>query len=236
MPKANTSWKVLGHEPITPIGDNLWMVIGTLPDMPLKRVLTVARRSDGKLVFHNAIALEEEAMKQVEGFGEPAFLVVPNGYHRLDAPAFKARYPGLRVLCPAGARNKVAEVVGVEGSYDDFPPDDAVKLYHLDGVKQAEGVMEVRSQDGVTLVFNDAIFNLPHMPGFAGFVFRMLGSTGGPRVTRLMRLFVVKDKKALRGHLEQLAETPDLRRIVVSHGAMITEAPAEVLKQVARGL
>ena len=34
-------------------------------------------------------------------------LVVPGGFHRLDAKIYKARYPQVKVLCPAGARQKV---------------------------------------------------------------------------------------------------------------------------------
>ncbi len=59
------------------------------------------------------------------------------------------------------------------------------------------------------------------------------GSTGGPKVTRLFRMLGVKKKLALRAHLERLAETPDLERIVVSHHIAITDDPADVLRRVA---
>ncbi len=234
MSKAFTEWKVLPHEPVVEVAENLWTVVGSLPGMPLKRVFSIARMSDGRLCLHNGIALGESSMKQIENHGEPAFLIVPNGYHRLDAPAFKARYPGLKVICPSGAKEKVAEVVEVNGTYTDFPTDDAVKLYHLEGINDAEGVMEVRSADGVTLVFNDAIFNMEHQKGIHGLVFRVLGSTGGPRTSRLFKLLVLKDKRAFKEHLLRLSEIPKLKRIIVSHGAPITDAPSEVLKQVAQ--
>ena len=172
-------------------------------------------------------------MAELEAWGTPAVMVVPNGWHRLDARIFKDRYPGLTVLCPRGARGKVSQVVPVDGSYDQLEGDAAVRLFHVDGVKQTEGVLEVRSDDGVTLVFNDLIFNLPHMPGLFGLIYRLVGSTGGPRVTRIGKLVMIKDRRAVADHLLRLADTPDLRRVIVSHGAMESTDPAGMLRAAA---
>lgn len=237
MPAAYDTWKVLPHEPIEALTENLWRIEGSLEGMALKRVMAVARRADGKLVIHNGIALDDASMDRIEGFGEPAFLVVPNGYHRLDSAAYKRRYPGITVLCPAGAREKVADAVAVDGTLADFPPDDAVSLREIDGIGQAEGVMVVRSEDGVSLVVTDLIFNMPHASGAAGFIFRYItGSTGGPRVSRLFRWLSVKDRAALRRDLESLAEMPDLKRIVVAHHETIDEDAPGVLRQIASTL
>jgi hypothetical protein len=237
MAKAHDTWKVLPHQPIEKLEDNLWRVQGRLANMPLLRVMTLARLGDGRVVVHNAMALGDDDMKQIEAWGEPAFLVVPNGFHRLDAPAFKRRYPGVKVLCPPGARKKVEEVVAVDGGYDALPDDPAVRLELLDGTREAEGVMVVRSGEAATIVFNDALFNMPHGEGFSGFVFRHITqSTGGPRVSRLTRLLMLKDAAAFGRHLARLADTPGLRRIIVSHHRTIDERPAEVLREVAATL
>lgn len=234
MPKAHATWKVLPHRPIEHLTDNLWRVEGGLENMPLKRVMTVARRQDGSLVIHNAIALDDAAMATLDAWGPVSALLVPNGYHRLDAKVFKQRYPAARVYCPRGATKKVEEVVPVDGSYSDFPGDDTIELHTLAGIKEQEGVMIVRSTDGVTLVFNDAIFNMPHVRGFAGWVIRNITqSTGGPRVTRLFRLAVLKDKQALRADLERLADTPELRRMIVSHHRMVEGDAASAIRDAA---
>jgi len=158
-------------------------------------------------------------------------------WHGSDAPAYLARYPDLQVLCPRGSRRKVEAVVRVDGDYDDFEGDATVEVSHLDGVRKSEGVVVVRSDSGVSLLLNDAIFNMPHGKGLAGFIFRhVTASTGGPRVTRLNRWLAVRDKGAFRSHLTRLAETPDLRRIIVSHHRVIDERPAEVLREVAGGI
>jgi len=226
MSKAHTDWKVLPHGPIQRLTENLWWVQGALPKMSLKRVMVIVRLNDGRLVVHNGIALDEGAMQEIERWGTPAFLIVPNGGHRLDAPAYKARYPELRVLCPRGSRKRVEEVVAVDGSYEDFPADDSVRFEMLHGVGDAEGAMIVRSGDGRTLVLNDTMFNMDRKWDPLGFFFTtLLGSAPGPRVSRLAKLVYVKDKRALRADFERYADLPDLTRVIVAH-EKIASGPA----------
>jgi hypothetical protein len=235
MARRSDAWRVLPHGPIEKLAPNLWRVEGSVPRMTLRRVMTLARLGDGRLVIHNAIALDEPAMSEIEGWGTPAFLIVPNASHRLDAPAFKKRYPAVRVLAPAGSRSKVEEVVAVDGSYADFPPDEVVRLQTLSGIKDAEGAMLVRSADGVTVVLNDAVFNMDRKHDPLGFFFTtLLGSAPGPRVSRLFKLLAVKDKRALRQDLERLAGTADLVRLIVSHEKVASgPAAAQALRQAA---
>src|SRR5258706_9731519 len=105
MPKTNETWTVLKHRPIEKLEPNLWRVEGDLP-WSGTRVMTIVKLASGGLVIHNGIALEEDAMKEIEAFGTPEVLIVPNGFHRLDAKVYKDRYPKLKVLCPAGATKK----------------------------------------------------------------------------------------------------------------------------------
>jgi hypothetical protein len=230
MPKAFDSWQVFPHRPLQKLAENLWRVEGDLPQGGGTRVMTLARLGDGRLVIHNAIALEDSLMKEIEAFGQPAAIVVPNGFHRLDAKVWKARYPSAEVFCPTGAKKKVEQVVPVDGSYDDAPRDDTVRLAHLDGTGDREGFLEVRSPDGVTLTFNDVINNLGKLSGFLGF---LLAPTGRASVPRIARWLILKDKAAFHSHLIRLAETADLHRVIVSHGAMIASAPADALRAVA---
>ena len=237
MPKAHTEWTVLQHGPIEKLADNLWRVEGTLPGMSLHRVMTIAKRKDGTLVVHNAIALDADSMRELDAWGTPGYLVVPNGFHRLDAAAFKKRYAAVKVFAPKGSRAKVQEVVAVDGAYEDYPPDDTVRLEPLPGVKGMEGAMIVRSSDGVTVVLNDVVFNMPKKPSDAvgWLVTSLFGSAPGPRVSRLFKMLVIDDRNGLRGALDRLASTPDLRRLIVSHGAVASGAEASTALRAAAG-
>ena len=215
---SSVEWRVLPHEPIQKLTENVWCVLGSLPGMSLKRTMTVVRRRNGDLIIHSCIALEESAMREIEAWGEPRYLLVPNRGHRLDAPAYKARYPQLRVFSPRGAREGVEEKVHVDGSYEDFPSDDEVRLQTLHGVKEGEGAMIVRSRDGLSVVLNDVMFNMDRKHDPLGFFFTtLMGSAPGPRVSRLVKLLFVKDQGALREDLLRLADLPDVQRLIVSH-------------------
>lgn len=218
MTDKNTRWKVLPHGPLEPLAENLWRVWGSVPGMSLKRNMLVVRRPDGTLLIHNAIALADAQQAELEALGKPTVLIVPSAIHRLDAPAYLERYPELRVYAPSGARSKVAEVVPVNGTYEDFPEADDVRLEALLGVAGQEGAMLVRSADGVTVVLNDVVMNMDRKRDFVGFVFTtLLGSAPGPRVSRLSRWQIVKDQPALREELLRFAELPDLVRLSVAH-------------------
>lgn len=229
-------WKVLQHGPIEKLTECLWRVEGALPGMSLRRVMTIAKRNDERLVINSAIALGEAEMQEIEAFGTPSFLLVPNPQHRLDAPAYKKRYPGIQVLAPRGAREKVERVVTVDGTFEDFPPDGRVELHRLPGVGDLEGLMLVRSSDGVTVVMNDAVFNMDPKKDFLGYaITTLLGSAPGPRVSRLAKLAFIKDKPALKAELERLAALPDLARLIVAHEKVANgkTAAAEALRQAA---
>jgi hypothetical protein len=237
MVKAHKEWTVLEHGPIEKLTENLWRVEGACPGMSIRRAMTIAKMKDGRLVLHDAIALAEAAMKEVEAWGTPAFLVVGNGWHRLDAPAYKLRYPDLTIFAPKGSRAKVEEVIPVAGTYEDFPGDDVVRLETLRGIKGMEGVMTVRSPDGVTVILDDVVFNMKSKPSDAmgWLITSLFGSAPGPRVSRLFKMLAIDDKKELKNDLDRLAATPDLRRVIVSHGAVATGADASTALRAAAG-
>ncbi|MGE0868049.1 MAG: hypothetical protein AB7P03_05800 [Kofleriaceae bacterium] len=237
MASANTTWKVLPHQPIEKLCDRMWRVEGELGMAGMKRVMTVVQRADDQLIIHNAIALGDAEMAEIDAWGKVAMIAVPNGYHRMDARVFADRYPAAEIVCPKGSRARVEKVVKVARTYDEIPSDEVVTFEHVDGTKQREGVMIVRANDGTSVVINDVVLNMPHGSGFHGFVIRYVtASSGGPRVSRLSRIAFVSDTAALRGHLERLAGLPDLRRVIVSHHVVIDDNPAAVLREVARAL
>lgn len=233
---APRPWTVLRHDPIVELEANLWCVEADLPVSAVRRRMSVVRRSDGGLLFHNAVPLSEEAMRRIEAFGRPALLVVPNGLHRLDIHAFAARYPSLRVHCPAQAHRRVSARVPVDGHWSDLPPDPDVRAEPLEGSRFGEAALVVRSGARASLLFGDTVMNLPHLPGLEGRLLRLLGSTGKPRVTPVARLLAVSDRRRLAAHLARLADLPGLCRLVVSHGRNVEQDAAGVLRAVARDL
>jgi hypothetical protein len=236
MAKALETWTVFPHGPIEKVTENLRRVEARFPGAPFDRTMIVARLPDGRLIVHNAIALDDAGMTELEAWGTPAFLVVPNGGHRMDARIFKDRYPAMRVVGPPGAKGRIEQVVRVDATEVDFGHE-SVRYEVLEGTGGREGVMTVRSSAGTTLVFTDAVMNMQKLPGFGGFMMGLAGFTGpAPKVSAPTRIVLVRNKKALRAELEKRAATAGLVRVEVGHGAPITVSPAEALRGAAAGL
>jgi hypothetical protein len=238
MPKPFSEWTVLPHGKLSRLDDNLLSVTGDLhmPVGDVQRRMTVVRLQSGKLVVYSAIALDEAEMRALEDFGQPAYLIVPNDIHRMDARIWKDRYSELTVVAPAGVHKKVAEVVPVDRTTVDFD-DPRTQLVTVPGTEEHEAALLVSTWSGTTLVVNDLIWNLNDRPGFGGWLFRIMGFTGSePRIPTVVELREIKDKNALRRQLEAWARIPDLNRIIVSHGDIVTRDPSSVLINLAQAL
>jgi hypothetical protein len=232
------SWTVLPHGELTEIDDHILtvvgdirMAVGTLP-----RRMTIVRLSDGNLVIFSAIALREEEMRRVEDFGTPAFLLVPNEIHRMDAKIWKDRYPNMRVLAPEGARSKVEEIVAVDSTTGNFG-DANVVFGAVPGTLEHEAALQISGPHGTTLVLNDLIGNIRDATGLSGWFLRMMKFAGDePHIPSPVRWKLVSSKAQLREQLLEWAAIPGLKRILVSHGAIIDGKPGDVLRDLANSL
>lgn len=223
---GRTTWEVPSHEPLRELAPGLWTVDAQLKGPPIGRRMIVARRASGDLVVHSAVCADEPTMQALEAAGPISTIIVPSGYHRLDAAAWKHRFGGARVLAPAGSRAKVEHKVHVDDDAAGLGDDGQVGWVPLTGCP-AEGLLLHHGPGGLSVVFNDAFMNLPDkLPGVKGFMMKLLGSTGGPKVTRIARWFLVENAVAHAAQLRALAERPDLVRVVPGHGAILEGAEA----------
>ena len=238
MPQPFEHWKVLPHGKLVAMGSDILTVTGDIP-MPLakfQRRMTVIRLQDSRLVIFSAIALDEAEMHGLENYGIPAFLVVPNDKHRLDAKIWKDRYPAIQVVAPAGARENIEKVVAVDATHVDFG-DPNVTLVTVPGTAEREFALEVRRADSATLVVNDIIGNIRDASGLGGWMLRMMGFAGKePHVPLPVKFALISDKAAVARQLRQWAELPGLKRVLVSHGAPIETDPKATLRKLAESL
>jgi hypothetical protein len=74
--------------------------------------------------------------------------------------------------------------------------------------------------------------NYPRRSGLIGFA---LAPTGQVSVPRVMRWIGVKDRRAFADHIEELAGTAGLRRVLFGHGnPVLDDAPAALRQVVAQ--
>ena len=238
MPKIHEAWTILPHGPLGEIGDGLLTVTGQIP-MPLgnfPRRMTVVRLKGGRTAIFSAIALPGAQMERIEALGRPAVLIVPNAAHRLDAKIWKQRYPDIAVLAPPGARAAVEEAVPVDAT-EDVLADPDVRFHLVAGMKESEAALTVRRADGTTLILNDVIGHVRHPHGIGARIMARLFGFGvhGPRIPRPIKRHIAHPATLAR-QLRGWAGIEDLRRIIVSHGEMITKNPAATLNRIAAEL
>lgn len=238
MSKPDTEWKVLPHGTLARLEENLMTVTGDIhmPLTDLQRRMTVARLADGRLVIFSAMALNEDEMSTLEAFGRPAYLVVPGDHHRLDAKAWKQRFPDIQVVAPEGAVQKVKDAVAVDTSSPSFG-DPSVQFVTVAGTRGHEAALVVRSASGTTLVLNDIVGNIKHESGFSGWVLRMAGFAGDhAQIPKVVQMMIVEDRASLKNQLSAWAAIDSLKRILVSHGLAIEDDPRQVLLELAISL
>jgi Domain of unknown function (DUF4336) len=73
---------------------------------------TVVRLGDGSLLLHSPAPPTDALAEQLRALGPVRWLVVPNCWHHLGAPAAAARFPEAKVVGPASAlkRNKALKL------------------------------------------------------------------------------------------------------------------------------
>jgi hypothetical protein len=238
MTKPTQHWKIRPHGELSAIDDNILTVVGPIR-MPLgsfPRRMTVVRLRDSRLVVWSAMALRETEMAQLEAFGRAAFLIVPNDHHRLDANAWKERYPQMQVVAPEGSRAKVEKMVAVDTTTPDFG-DPIVQFVTVAGTHDREAALIVHAPKGTTLVVNDLVGNIRDASGISGWLLGVAGFAGtSARIPRVVKMNLVYDAGALRTQLLQWAALRSLKRILVSHGEPIETDPRQTLRDLASAL
>lgn len=232
---TDSTWHTAEHGPLQALGKSLWQVEATVPLLPIGRRMVIARRGDGDLIVHNAVACDDSTMSAIQALGRIAYLVIPNGFHRMDLPAWAARYPDCKVIARPAASARIRQRGRVDGGPELIPADPHTRWIALDGVP-SEGVLLHDTSDGIVAVFNDSFLNNPaRLPGVAGAILRAIGSTGGPKVTPVARMLLVKQRNAYASHLRRLADMEPVLA-VPGHGALLRDDVASALRAAAINL
>ena len=97
----------------------------------------------------------------------------------------------------------------------------------------------VESSDGVTAIFGDSLFNVPHQKGMFGYFYgKLMGNFGSPKVT-----FIAKNMMRLTGILANYKDwlaakssEGEVVRLIPGHGDVIDKDVSEVLSSIASTL
>jgi hypothetical protein len=215
------SQHLLPHGPWQKLADQLWLLQGTLPRGSMPRTMVVYRKSNGGLIVHSGVVIDDEALSEMLSWGRIDTLIVPNPWHRLDAAAYREKFPNIQIVAPRAAMAKVAEKVAVDGAAEDLLIGTGFEPWNIEGIKATELCYRVDLGKGHGLVFTDALMNLSHLKGLEGWILRLVGSTGFFGMTAIGRLILLKERKAFKQWLLTESQSPGLRLVAVAHGAPI---------------
>jgi hypothetical protein len=192
---------------------------------------TIVRLAGGALWIHSPGPPTDQVCAALEALGEVRWIMVPNRYHHLQAPATAARYPKAVVVGPksAEARNPKVRVAmsADDPAYLEATPE--LTPIQLKGVPFLDETVFFHAASG-TLIAADLVMNAgPRDHWTWRFAARLLGRYGKVRTPP----DVQKNTRAsaeVAGSIAQLCALP-LQRILVAHADPVTDRPAQQLAE-----
>lgn len=195
----------------------------------LRSRTTVVRLPDGRLWVHSPAQPSDEVCAALDALGEVRWLVVPNRFHHLQAPAAAARYPHAQVVGPRSVRNPKVKLTL---SLDD------------PGLAHAIPELSPISLDGVPFLDETVFFHRPSGSLIAADLLmcacardhwtwrlaaRITGRYEKVRTPPDVRMHTRPSKK-LSESIERMLGLP-IAQILVAHSDPITDRPAQQLAE-----
>jgi hypothetical protein len=195
----------------------------------LRARTSIIRLDDGRLLLHSPAPPSDGLVKEIARLGTVSWLVVPNCFHHLGAPAAAAAFPDAKVLGPrsAAARNPQLRIdVDIHGPvFTEAVPEFA--LFPLDGVPFLDETM-LYHRPTQTLFGADVVLHADENDHWSWrLAARLTGCFNRLRVPPDVRKKIV-DKEAASRALQALLPLP-MKRLVVGHGKIVEGAPSAQL-------
>lgn len=190
---------------------------------------TVVRLPSGALWVHSPCTPTDEMCAALDALGEVQWIIVPNRFHHLEAPATAARYPKARVVGPksALARNaRLSLALGLDdpeyvGSTPELVP------VHLGGVPFLDETVFFHAASG-SLIAADLLISACARDHWtwriAARIWGRYEKVGTPPDVR----WSTRASAAAAASIAQMRALP-LQRILVAHADPITVQPAQKL-------
>jgi hypothetical protein len=207
-------------------GEGLWTAAAPLrlAGAEIGTRMTIVALPAGGLGLISPISIDDALAQDLASLGEVRALIAPNAMHHLFLREAATRYPNAVCFLAPGVEKKLGT-----------PPPGARDLGEAPDPLWA-GVLEQVVVRGIpmlnevaffhppskSLILTDLLFNYDPAPGGWTGVFLWLdGAYGSLAMSRLLRL-VARDRAALRSAIARILEW-DFERIVVTHGANVTD-------------
>jgi len=190
---------------------------------------TVVRLPGDVLWVHSPTAPTDEICSALDKLGEVRWIVVPNKFHHLQAPATAARYPKALVVGPPSAEARNPQLsVSMDLSHSEYvgATPELVPL-HLGGVPFLDETVFFHSATG-TLIAADLLACASARDHWTWrFAARIWGRYEKVRTPPDVR-WSTRPSTAAAESIAQLSALP-VQRILIAHGDPIVDRPVEQL-------
>jgi len=197
----------------------------------LRSRTTVVRLAGGALWVHSPGPPTDQACAALDALGDVRWIVVPNKFHHLQAPATAARYPDAQVVGPPSVLPRNPRVRLSVGADDPAYLRDTPELIaiHLGGVPFLDETVFFHAASGSLIAADLLICASARDHWTWRMAARLWGRYGKVRTPPDVRM-KTRVSTAAAGSIARLSALP-LERILVAHGDPITDDPARQLAE-----
>ncbi len=190
--------------------------------------MTVVRLPEGGLFVHSPVALDAKTRAEVDALGDVRAVVAPSLFHHLHVGAWMEAYPKAIFAGCQGLDWKRPDLAFTCILGDTPHPSWAgqIEQVYFSSRRENEVVFfDARSQ---TMICADALLNLSvHPSATTKLVAKFMGNDAPG--TGYLEKVMVRDRQVARRQLDRiLAWNPE--RIILSHGGLVHENGAEVIR------
>ena len=226
----------LNHDAIEPIGDDLFVVHGSVMMAPMVRItrnMTVIRHA-GELTLVNAVRLNDEGLKSLAALGSVKRVLRLGPMHGMDDAFYVDHYNAELWGFKDGTTYSTANITHELVANMALPFPNA-ELHSFNHLKETEGTILLKRTPGVLLTC-DAIQSYstpPHMPHTAWLTRKLLPLIGFPNKTIIGPMWIklmVLDLEATKAEFRSLL-TLDFDQLLSGHGTFVVKNAKQELQQ-----
>lgn len=184
--------------------------------------MTVIRLSSGDLFLHSPVLLNKNLANELDGIGIVKYLVAPNKFHHIHIGEYLSVYPDAEVWAAPGLLKKRKDINfhGELGVTNPLKWGEEIESVLFEGVPFLNEVVFYHAESR-TILFSDLIFNFSDDENIGVKIFAWLdGVYGRPGVNRLIRWFMIRDRKKARDSVQKILSW-DFDRVSITHRDII---------------
>jgi hypothetical protein len=206
------------------VAPDLWTVEHPLRfpgGVQLPARMTIVRLSDGDLLLHSPVPIDDTLAAELSALGPVAHVVAPNLFHHLFVSKALARYPQALLTAAPGLAEKRPRLPVADVLSDEPPPawEGILDQVLIRGAPRLNEVAMLHRPSG-TLIVTDLVFNVRQPKGWAtSLALRMMGTHNRLRQSRAWHLYI-KDRQEARKSVEKVLSW-EFDRVLPGHGEIL---------------